>query len=77
MGKFMTEENRDTKPKVTKGYFESGLPYFRIGSSPRILVVFDGLSFENKPPSGLMLRMSVGGFKRIAKEYSILGGSET
>ncbi|MFX0203958.1 MAG: alpha/beta fold hydrolase [Candidatus Hodarchaeota archaeon] len=56
---------------MTAGYSESGLPYFRIGNSPRILVVFEGLSFEHKPPSGFMLRMVVGGFKRIAKEYTV------
>ena len=67
----MTEEKHDTKPKVTKGYFESGLPYFRIGSSPRILVVFEGLSFENKPPSGFTLRMYVGGIKLIAQDYTV------
>jgi len=67
----MTEEKHDTKLKATKGYLESGLPYFRIGSSPRILVVFEGLSFEHKPPSGMMLRMSIGSYKRIAKEYTV------
>lgn len=67
----MTEEKYDTKQKATKGYFESGLPYFRIGSSTRILVIFDGLSFENKPPSGLMLRMGSSSYKRIAKEYTV------
>lgn len=67
----MTEEKHDTKPKVTKGYFESGLPYARFGSGLRILVVFEGGGFENKPPSGLMLRMYKGSFERITQEYTV------
>jgi hypothetical protein len=46
----MSEKEYDAKLKATKGYFRSGLPYVRIGNRLRILVIFDGLSFENKPP---------------------------
>ncbi len=67
----MTEKNPDTKPKVTTGYFESGLPYARFGSGLRNLVVFEGGGLENKPPSGLMLRMYRGSFDRIAQEYTV------
>ena len=67
----MSEKKHDTKLKATKGYFRSGLPYVRIGNRPHILVIFDGLSFENKPPSGLMLRMIASGYKRIAQDYTV------
>jgi len=43
------------RPKGITGTFRSGLPYNRWGYGPRILVVFQGLVFENKPLSGLML----------------------
>lgn len=67
----MPERKHEAKLKATTGYFESGLPYLRIGSYPRILVIFEGLSFENKPPSGLMLRMYVGTVKLIAQNYTV------
>jgi len=67
----MTEKNPDTKLKVTTGYFESGLPYARFGCDLRNLVVFEGLGFENKPPSGLTLRMYRGSFERIARECTV------
>ncbi|MFB0502694.1 MAG: alpha/beta fold hydrolase [Candidatus Bathyarchaeia archaeon] len=68
----MTEKDPDTKPKVITGYFESGLPYARFGSGLRNLVVFEGGGgFENKPPSGLMLRMYKGSFERILQEYTV------
>ena len=67
----MTEEKNDTKLKATTGHFENGLPYFRLGNDPRILVVFEGLGFENKPPSGLQLRWVAGDYKRMAKEYTV------
>lgn len=53
------------------GYSENGLPYFRLGDSSRALVVFEGLNFENKPPSGLQLRWLSGDYKRFAKEYTV------
>jgi len=53
------------------GYSENGLPYFRLGDSSRNLVVFEGLNFENKPPSGLQLRFVAGEFKEFAKEYTV------
>ena len=39
------------------GYFRSGLPYNRLGHGPLILVVFQGLVFENKPLTGLSVGM--------------------
>lgn len=36
---------------VPAGYFSCGIPYCRLGRGPRPLVVFQGLMFENKPPT--------------------------
>ena len=47
-----------TRQEVTTGYSHNGLPYFRIGSGPRDLAVFEGLNFVHKPLSGLGLRMT-------------------
>ena len=43
--------------EASTGYFRSGLPYNRLGHGPRPLVIFQGLAFENKPQSGLAIRM--------------------
>lgn len=59
------------KLEVTKGYFRNGLPYTRIGSGPRNLVIFEGLNFSHKPPSGLMLRWVSSSFKRFAKDFTV------
>ena len=60
------------KPEVTTGYSKNNLPYIRIGSGSGNLVIFEGLSFNHKPPSGrLALRMSTGYVKRLAKDYKV------
>jgi pimeloyl-ACP methyl ester carboxylesterase len=43
------------------------LPYNRLGHGPRPLVVFQGLLFENKPQSGLMIR----GYKFLKDDYTV------
>jgi pimeloyl-ACP methyl ester carboxylesterase len=42
-----------TEAQKAAGYFRSGLPYNRFGHGPQILVVFQGLAFENKPRRGV------------------------
>jgi pimeloyl-ACP methyl ester carboxylesterase len=59
------------KLKVTTGYFKKNLPYIRIGDSPRNLVIFGGLDFDHKPPSGLTLRMMANYFKRLAQGFTV------
>lgn len=54
----------NTQPAA--GYFHSGLPYNRLGRGPRPLVIFQGLTFENKPQPGLATAM-----------YRFLGGDYT
>jgi len=59
------------KREVSTGYFRNGLPYMRIGSGPRNLVIFDGLSFSHRPPSGFMRRTITSCFKRFAKDFTV------
>ena len=59
------------KLEVKTGYSKNGLPYARIGSGPRNLVIIDGLDFAHKPPSGLMLRMTTSLFKNFAKDFTV------
>jgi pimeloyl-ACP methyl ester carboxylesterase len=59
------------KSQISTGYSNNGLPYFCIGDSPRNLVIFGGSDFDHKPPSGLMLRMITGYFKRLAEGYKV------
>ena len=59
------------KPATATGYFENGLPYVRIGSGPRNLVIFEGLSFNHKPPSGMMLRMARSSYKSYVQDFTV------
>jgi len=59
------------KVEVATGYFKNGLPYTRIGSGPRDLVIFDGLDFSHRPPSGQKLRMISSSLKRLAKDFTV------
>ena len=57
--------------KATTGYSGNGLPYACMGNGARNLVVFDGLDFRHKPPSGIMLRMTYGYLRGLANDYRI------
>ena len=59
------------KLEITTGYSKNGLPYTRLGNSPHILVIFDGLDFAHKPPSALMLRMLPGSIKHISESFTV------
>jgi len=67
----VTEKKHDAKLRTTTGYFENGLPYARIGGGLHTLVIFEGLSFENRPPSGLMLRMIRSSYKGFAEGHTV------
>lgn len=56
---------------MESGYFKSGLPYARIGWEPDSLIIFDGLGLENKPQSGISLRMLKFAFKSYLEKYSV------
>jgi len=59
------------RQKTITGYSSNGLPYACIGNGTRNLVVFGGLDFRHKPPSGIMLRMSTGYLRGLEDSYKI------
>ena len=59
-----------TKSGQTTGTFRNGLPYNLLGHGPRILVVFQGLAFENKPLTGLSARLMLSTYSFLRKEYT-------
>jgi len=59
------------KHRVVTGYSANRLPYACFGNGPRNLVVFDGLDFRHRPPSGIVLRMSTGYLMGLANDYRI------
>ena len=60
-----------TNEKVTTGYSENGLPYARIDGGPQNLVIFEGLNFNHKPPSGLQLWMTTNSYRSFATQFTI------
>ena len=56
--------------EATAGYFDSGLPFNRLGNGARILVVFQGLQFENKPMTGYSASSIVGMYKFLQEDYA-------
>ena len=56
-----------TKTKKNAGYFPSGLPYNRLGRGPRPLIIFQGLTFENKPQPGMASWM----YRFLGEDYTL------
>ncbi len=56
---------------IATGYSKNGLPYARVAGGPRTLVVFDGLDFTHKPPTGLELFMMIGYIKKLNNDFTI------
>jgi pimeloyl-ACP methyl ester carboxylesterase len=54
----------------TTGYFRSGLPYNRVGSGPRTLVIFQGLVFENKPLPASMTWLYSRYYKYLEEKFT-------
>jgi pimeloyl-ACP methyl ester carboxylesterase len=59
------------KVEVKTGYSQNGLPYVRLGNSSRKLIVFSGLDFEHKPPSGFNLYMWKSKFKNLTRDFTV------
>lgn len=53
---------------AASGYFRNGLPYNRAGRGPRPLVIFQGLTFENKPQFGMLFM-----YKFLESDYTLYG----
>jgi pimeloyl-ACP methyl ester carboxylesterase len=60
-----------TQPQLAAGYFRGGLPFNRLGSGPRPLVVFQGLLFENKPLSGLVASVFLGLYAGLGGDFTV------
>ena len=60
-----------SKQQITTGYSENGLPYVKIGEGKKNLVVFAGLNFFHKPPTGMSLRMGTRMFRGFPEEYAV------
>ena len=56
---------------VTTGYSKNGLPYMRIEGGPQNLVIFEGLNFNHKPPSGMTLWWTGNMYKPFIGRYTI------
>jgi len=57
--------------QVTSGYSKNGLPYFHIEGGPQAVVIFEGLSFNHRPPSGLTLWVMSSGYQRFTEQFTI------
>lgn len=55
--------------KIIQGHFKNGLPYNGFGTGPRIIVIFQGLLFENKPLTGLSAFFMTRIYAFLNKEY--------
>jgi pimeloyl-ACP methyl ester carboxylesterase len=53
------------------GYSSNGLPYARLGSGERTLVIFSGSELENKPLKGLALKTLQLGFGGLARQFTV------
>jgi len=56
---------------MTTGQSMVDLPHARIAGGPRALVIFEGLTLENKAPTGLALRLLRWAHKRYTRDYTI------
>ena len=57
--------------RAATGYSRNGLPYNRLGSGPRTLVVFQGGVFENKPATGLLSQILVNPYNFLGKDFTV------
>ena len=60
-----------SKRKMIQGHFCCGLPYNCFGKGSRVIVIFQGLLFENKPLTGLPAFFMTRIYMFLNKEYRI------
>ena len=53
------------------GYTSNGLPYDRLGEGRSVLVVFQGLTFENAPMHRLEARLTLPMYSFLSAEYTV------
>jgi pimeloyl-ACP methyl ester carboxylesterase len=54
-----------------QGYFPCGMPYDKFGGGARILVIFQGLVFENKPMAKFMTRLFTNMYGPLQDNYTV------
>jgi pimeloyl-ACP methyl ester carboxylesterase len=59
------------RPEVSELELGAGLPTLRIGSGPRTLVYFPGLSLHPGLPTGMERRMATSGWDALLPDYSV------
>ena len=57
--------------EVKKGYFRDGLPYTRIGTSERIMIDLEALTYKNAPLEGYMLKEFIKMHNLLAQEFTV------
>lgn len=55
----------------SQGYLSCGMPYDRFDGGPRILVIFQGLVFENKPMAKFMARQFTSMYGPLLDGYTV------
>ncbi len=58
------------KPIPPSGYFRNGVPYNRVGHGPRMLVIFQGLFFDNRPLPTYMNWLFGSYYQFLAEDYT-------
>jgi len=57
--------------EAPSGHTRNGLPYNRLGDGPDVLVVFQGLTFENAPMHGLEARFTMPMYSFLSPDYTV------
>ena len=55
----------------SQGYFTGGMPYDRFDGGPRVLVIFQGLVFENKPMAKFMANQFTSMYGPLLDSYTV------
>ena len=60
-----------TSSRPSAGYFRNSLPYNQFGQGSRIVVIFQGLMFENKPLTGLQASFMTRTYKFLEAKHKV------
>ena len=60
-----------SRSKIIGGHFRSGMPFNQFGQGPRIVVIFQGLMFENKPLAGLSSFFMTRTYRFLEAEHKV------
>jgi len=57
--------------EAPSGHTRNGLPYNRLGDGVRVAIVFQGLTFENRPMRGMEARFTLGMYSFLSTDYTV------